>query len=64
MDIYVGKIIDAFHLKNHKRKECHIKCNPQGHPHDFNTHCCEYADKFEAWNVIESKINFLSMHHL
>ena len=40
----VSKIIDVFHLRNHKRKECHVKYNPQAlkeiHPH-YNTEACE-----------------------
>ena len=40
----VTKIIDVFHLKNHKRKECHQLYNPrklkESHP-SFNTQACE-----------------------
>ena len=44
-----GKIIDTFHLKNHKREECHTKYNPKQlkdiHP-DFNTQCCEQTNSW------------------
>lgn len=40
----IGKIIDTFHLKNHKRKLCHQLYNPKllkdTHP-SFNTQACE-----------------------
>ena len=42
--ISISKIIDVFHLKNHKRAECHSKYNPKAlketHP-TFNTQACE-----------------------
>ena len=41
--ISISKIIDVFHLKNHKRTECHSKYNPKAletHP-TFNTQACE-----------------------
>lgn len=40
----ISKIIDVFHLKNHKRNECHTIYNPETmkseHPH-FNIQACE-----------------------
>ncbi len=40
----VSKIIDVFHLRNHKRPECHTEYNPQSlkevHP-NYNTQACE-----------------------
>ena len=42
--ICISKIIDVFHLKNHKRPECHDKYNPKAlkeiHP-TYNTQACE-----------------------
>jgi len=44
MWLSVSKIIDSFHLKNHKRKECKELYNPKKlkevHP-NFNTQTCE-----------------------
>lgn len=40
----VSKIIDSFHLRNHKRPECHQQYNPKSlkvvHP-NYNTQACE-----------------------
>ena len=40
----ISKIIDTFHLRNHKREECHKKYNPTAlkdiHP-TYNTQACE-----------------------
>lgn len=40
----VSKIIDSFHLRNHKREECHKKYSPvvlkETHP-TYNTQSCE-----------------------
>lgn len=40
----VSKIIDSFHLRNHKKEECKVRFNPitlkEAHP-NFNTQSCE-----------------------
>ena len=56
----VSKIIDGFHLRNHKREECHIKYDPQAlkekHP-SYNTEACEqtfsWLRRYKKINVVK-----------
>lgn len=68
----VKKIIDSFHLSNHKRVECHTKYNPKQlkdvYP-DFNTQCCEqtfsWLGKFHKILSAMPKVhNHFFMHRL
>ena len=45
----VSKIIDSFHLKNHKREECHKKYNPAVLKDTYPTYNTQSCEQTFAW---------------